>query len=131
MSSRNDDEIIDVASGEYLAFVAPLKPSAFRGDLCFGPSQSQNITFVNPREWIGNWQSVEPERALQEIARLYLQAYGPTTSEDFARWWWGGGGRVPAKKLFHSIERDPVGAFDGAGPLLVRRSSMIEPASSL
>lgn len=27
-----------------------LKPSAFRGDLCFGPSQGKNITFVNPKK---------------------------------------------------------------------------------
>ncbi len=83
---------------------SPLKPSAFRGDLCFGPSQGQQVTFVNPRTWIGAWQSIEPQLALQEIARLYLRAYGPATPEDFARWWWGGGGKVPAKKLFNSIE---------------------------
>src|SRR5436305_9996136 len=60
---------------------SPLKPSAFRGDLCFGPSQGQHVTFVNPRVWIGAWQSIEPQMALQEIVRLYLQAYGPATSE--------------------------------------------------
>ncbi len=83
---------------------SPLKPSAFRGDLCFGPSQGQQVTFVNPRAWLGDWQSSEPKQALQEIARLYLQAYGPATSDDFARWWWGGSGKVPAKKLFQSLE---------------------------
>src|SRR5215213_3957680 len=47
---------------------SPLKPSAFRGDLCFGPSQGQNVTFVNPKAWIGAWKSVDPETALQAIA---------------------------------------------------------------
>src|SRR5579883_2192307 len=28
---------------------SPLKPSAYRGDLCFGPSQGQSVTFVNPK----------------------------------------------------------------------------------
>src|SRR5215213_2474392 len=82
---------------------SPLKPSAFRGELCFGPSQGQNVTFVNPRVWIGAWQSIEPETALQDIARLYLQSYGPATREDFARWWWGGGGMTTAKRLFQSL----------------------------
>lgn len=85
---------------------SPLKPSAYRGDLCFGPNQEQSVTFVNPRAWVNAWQSIEPEPAFQEIARLYLQAYGPATSEDFARWWWGGRGRVPAKKLFQSMENE-------------------------
>src|SRR6266702_6597310 len=85
---------------------SPLKPSAFRGDLCFGPNQGQSITFVNPRAWLGTWQAIEPQLALQEIVRRYLQAYGPATPEDFARWWWGGRGKVPARKLFQSIEEE-------------------------
>src|SRR6266566_10078708 len=36
----------------------PLKPSAFRGELCFGPGQGQQVTFVNPRVWFGTWQEI-------------------------------------------------------------------------
>lgn len=79
---------------------SPLKPSAFRGDLCFGPSQGQQITFVNPRAWIGEWPTIEPEQAIRAIGRLYVQAYGPAKPENFARWWWGGGGKTQAKTLF-------------------------------
>jgi len=82
----------------------PLRQSALRGDLCFGPNQGQNVTFVNPRAWIGAWPSIEPEQALQELVRRYLRAYGPATAEDFARWCWDGGGRIQAKKLFHSMK---------------------------
>jgi len=81
-----------------------LKPSAYRGDLCFGPSQGQNVTFVNPKTWVGTWQSIEPEQALKHIAQLYLQTYGPATPEDFARWW---GGKITlAKKLFASMSNE-------------------------
>jgi Winged helix DNA-binding domain len=80
---------------------SPLKPSAYRGDLCFGPSQGQNVTFVNPKGWVGSWQSIEPEEALKHIVRLYLQTYGPATPEDFARWW--GGKITQAKKLFKAM----------------------------
>lgn len=82
----------------------PLKPSAYRGDLCFGPGQGQSATFMNPKVGIENWQSIEPEQALQEIARRYLQAYGPATSEDFAFWWGYQKGR--AKKLFQSMAEE-------------------------
>ena len=80
------------------------KPSAFRGELCFGPNQGRNVTFVNPRHWLGKWQPVDPETALQEIARRYLQAYGPSTPEDFVRWWWGNAALSVARELFGSLE---------------------------
>ncbi|MHB8598360.1 MAG: DNA glycosylase AlkZ-like family protein [Ktedonobacteraceae bacterium] len=76
----------------------PLRQSALRGDLCFGPNQGQNVTFVNPRAWIGAWQSIEPELALQELVRRYLRAYGPATAEDFARWCWGGVGEEESRQ---------------------------------
>jgi hypothetical protein len=63
---------------------------------------------------MGKWQSIEPYAALQEIARRYLQAYGPATPEDFARWWDGSAGIVPARKLFRSIE-DELEAVDVEG----------------
>ncbi len=78
------------------------KPSAWRGELCFGPNQGQNVTFVNPRHWCADWQPVEPYPALQEIARRYLHAYGPATPKEFALWW--GIGILPARELFKSIE---------------------------
>ena len=81
---------------------APLKPSAYRGELCFGPGQGQSATFMNPRSWIGEWQSIEPMLALQEIARRYLRAYGPANVNDFAFWW--GCGKTEAKKIFQSLE---------------------------
>jgi hypothetical protein len=84
----------------------PLKPSAFRGDLCFGPTRGQTVTFVNPRAWLGEWQSFEPEQAMQEIVRRYLRAYGPATPEDFARWWWGGKGKMSARTLFRSLAEE-------------------------
>ena len=109
------------------------KPSAWRGDLCFGPNQGQNFTFVRPSQWIGNaeknkWQSVEPYMALQEIARRYLRAYGPSTPEDFSRWWAGGFGFGigPAKKLFRSMEGE-LEAVDVEGWRAFALRSTLEP----
>jgi hypothetical protein len=63
-----------------------LKPAAYQGYLCFGPSQGQNVTFVRPDQWIGAWEDMDPAEALQELARRYLATYGPATRDDFARW---------------------------------------------
>jgi hypothetical protein len=83
---------------------SPLKPSAYRGELCFGPGQGKTVTFLNPRAWSGEWQAIEPQLALQDIARGYLRAYGPATSDDFRLWW--GCGKTLAKTLFHSIAEE-------------------------
>jgi hypothetical protein len=82
----------------------PLKPSAYRGELCLGPGQGKTATFMNPRGWIRNWQPIEPKQALQEIARRYLWAYGPATADDFAFWW--GYQKTLARKLFQSIAEE-------------------------
>lgn len=82
---------------------SPFKPPAFRGDLCFGPNQGRNITFVNPAKWIGKHPTLDTHEALQEIVRRYLAAYGPARLEDFSLWWWGGGGIGHARKLFKSM----------------------------
>ncbi len=83
---------------------SPLKPLAWRGDLCFGPSQGQNVTFVHPARWLGGWQEVEPHQALQEVARRYLRSFGPATPVDFAMWWGGNGVIGPSRNLFRSLQ---------------------------
>lgn len=80
---------------------ALLKPVAFQGNLCFGPDQGANVTFVNPAQWIGAWQPIDPQQAIQTVARRFLAAYGPATIDEFARWW----GMTPAqaKQVFRAL----------------------------
>jgi hypothetical protein len=78
------------------------KPSMFRGELCFGPSEGRTNTFVNPRKWLKAWREWEPQEAQREITRRYLRAYGPATPRDFG-FWWDGGGTAFGKKMFESL----------------------------
>ena len=73
-----------------------LKPAARSGRLCFGPNRGQSVTFVNPRQWVASWHEWDPHKAIVEMARRYLRAYGPATRGDFARWWgnWPGVGKA-------------------------------------
>lgn len=80
------------------------KPLAWRGELCFGPGNGQNATFVKPRGWIGSWQEIDPEIALQEVLRRYLLVYGPARVRNFQVWWWMSG--TAAKKAFNSIANE-------------------------
>ncbi len=63
-----------------------LKPLAFRGDLCFAPSEGQNVRFTRPDRWLGAFAPLDPDEATREVARRFLAAYGPATREDLARW---------------------------------------------
>lgn len=64
-----------------------LKPAAFRGLLCFGPQQGRNITFVRPDQWLGTWEELETDVALEEVFRRFLSAYAPASRAEVARWW--------------------------------------------
>jgi hypothetical protein len=66
---------------------AVLKPVAFQGMLCFGPSEGNRVTFVRPDQWIGGFDRPDPMESLREVAVRYLRTYGPATVEEFARWW--------------------------------------------
>jgi Winged helix DNA-binding domain len=80
------------AYGKKLAFSwgTILKPAAFTGRLCFGPSVGQRVQFTHPGSWLrAPGPRVEPEAAAAAITRRYLAAYGPATDRDFARWWGG------------------------------------------
>ena len=64
-----------------------LKPSAFRGELCFAPSDGQHVRFTHPDTWLPEAVEHDPQEALREVVRRYLGAYGPATRDDLSRWW--------------------------------------------
>jgi hypothetical protein len=63
-----------------------LKPAAFRGHLCFAPSDGRSVRFARPDQWLGPQTAVEVDEAAHAVARRYLGAYGPASREAFARW---------------------------------------------
>ena len=87
-----------------------LKPAAYQGYLCFGPSRGQNVTFVRPDQWLGTGRrlDLDSDVALKAIGRRYLGAYGPATYGDFALWWGGGAGRGQAKRMLRSLAGEIV-----------------------
>jgi len=69
-----------------------LKPAAFTGRLCFGPSLGQRVRFTRPDTWLAaEAPRVDSQAAAAAVTRRYLAAYGPATYHDFAKWWGGGG----------------------------------------
>jgi hypothetical protein len=74
------------------------KPLAFQGDLVFGPSRGQRVTFMRPEAASNRWAGVpEPEVAAPRAIAGYLGAFGPATVEEFGAWI--SRGRVARKEL--------------------------------
>jgi hypothetical protein len=68
-----------------------LKPIAWKGDLCFGPSQGSRVTFTRPDVASSRWAGVpDPEEAAPVAIVAYVGAYGPTTVDAFGNWLAGG-----------------------------------------
>ncbi len=82
-----------------------LKPSAHTGALCFAPSQGQNVTFVAPDKWLGSPLVIlDEDEALREVARRYLETYGPATPGSFGGWI--GMNESRSKRLFRELGDD-------------------------
>ncbi len=77
------------------------KQLAMHGDLCYGPSDGKDTTFIHPSAWIGPLKAPDPEASLHDILRHYLRVYGPARSRNFQVWWWMSG--ASAKKTFTAI----------------------------
>ena len=64
-----------------------LKPFGRQGLFVNGPPQGSEITYVRADRWLGGpLQAVEAGAARAEWLRRYLRAYGPASTQDYARW---------------------------------------------
>lgn len=75
-----------------------LKPLAFQGDLCFGPSRGNRVTFTTPEAASSAWRALpSADEAGPRAVLSYLDAYGPATVEGFRNWL--SRGRVSKRQL--------------------------------
>jgi Winged helix DNA-binding domain len=73
-----------------------LAPSA--DEICHGPPRGRNVTFVRCDAWLPHWRKEQPEAALAELVRRYLETYGPVRRDELEHW------------FAHAL---PAHAFDG------------------
>ena len=68
-----------------------LKPLAWQGDLCFGPSRGTRVTFRLPEDASSRWAGIpEPDEAAPQAIVAYFGAYGPASIDTFGNWLSGG-----------------------------------------
>jgi Winged helix DNA-binding domain len=64
-----------------------LKPLAWLGHLCNGPTQGGRVTFTRPDTWLREWRGLPPVPDAARIAiPAYLRAHGPATMATFHAW---------------------------------------------
>ena len=107
-----------------------LKPSARRGDLCFGPNRGRNVTFVRPDRWLRGLRRVDGEEARREVVRRFLSTYGPATADDLGRWL-GFRGAEP-KRMLRALEDElvEVEVAGGRASLLAADLDALKSASA-
>ncbi len=79
----------DPALGEQLSsgWGAVLKPLAWQGYLCHGPSQGNRVSFTRPDTWLKSWQGLpQPAEGARIVIPAYLAAHGPASIEAFDQW---------------------------------------------
>lgn len=103
-----------------------LKPAAYRGQLCFAEGEGARVRFTHP----GPVRQLEPAKALAELARRYLGAYGPATRDDFALWW-SGTSRAQSQRLLESLEVTPVDLEGARAYLLAGAARSVADARSV
>jgi hypothetical protein len=60
--------------------------AALEGIVCIGPDRGAKPTYVLVQDWIGQDRAPSPGAAQAELARRYLEAYGPARPGDLATW---------------------------------------------
>jgi hypothetical protein len=68
-------------TGMHLALTAVVA-----GIACLGPDRGKTTCLVRREDWLGKPPPFDRDRALAELARRYLGAFGPATDRDFAYW---------------------------------------------
>jgi hypothetical protein len=81
-----------------------LKPLAYQGDLCFGPSDGNRVTFMRPEAASPAWRGVPvPDQAAPRAIADYLGAYGPATVNSFSNWL--SRGRISKRQLLEWFDQ--------------------------
>jgi hypothetical protein len=72
---------LDQQTGMHIALTAVVS-----GVACLGPDRGAQTCLVRREDWLGGMPPFNRERALAELARVYLRGFAPATDRDFAYW---------------------------------------------
>ncbi|MGI8631962.1 MAG: winged helix DNA-binding domain-containing protein [Solirubrobacterales bacterium] len=102
------------------ALVHLLMAASLRGVIVRGPLLEGDHAYVLVRDWIGEPEPVDRDRALAELARRYLTGHGPASERDLANW--AGLGLRDVRAGLGAIGSELVTSDAGLHELSVRRA---------
>jgi hypothetical protein len=93
-----------------------LKPLAWMGLICNGPSRGNRVTFTSPRAWLPDWRGLpDPDAAARIAVTSYLRAYGPATAKTFDAWLTRGSSRSADVSRWFDAVADQLVTVDVEG----------------
>ena len=104
-----------------------LKPIAWQGMLCHGPSQGNKVTFTRPSSHLPDWGGVpEPEEAAATAVPAYLRAYGPASPETFDAWLTRSANRKAPLRSWFTDRGDDLATVDVEGEELYLNAADVD-----
>jgi hypothetical protein len=92
--------------GQWPRWQMALHQAAQDGLIVAGPPRGNRVTYVRTEDWLGPLEQVDGHAALREVCRRFLEAYGPATYVEFARWFYTR--PAAARELMASMDLEPV-----------------------
>jgi uncharacterized protein YukE len=100
------DRVMEAFQDRWPRWRQAISTTARAGVLCYGPNRGRKLTYTNPHRWLPGFKPMEGKKALAELVRRYLHAYGPATPQQFAKWL--GAPSDWARTLFEGVELEQV-----------------------
>jgi hypothetical protein len=108
---------LNTQTGMHIALTAVVS-----GIACLGPDRGKTACLVRREDWLGEPPPVDRDRALAELARRYLGAFGPATDRDFA--YWAGLPLRDVRTGLESISKEIEEVRVGDEPMLAPRGGL-------
>lgn len=101
-----NESVFPAFGGQFPRWQAALHRAAQDGLIVAGPPHGTRVSYVRTEDWLAPLESVDGEFALREVCRRFLQAYGPATHGEFARWFYTR--PSAARRLMASLDLEEV-----------------------
>jgi hypothetical protein len=113
----------EVAGHVASSWGAALKPLAWQGFLCNGPSLGTRVTFTRPQDVVADWTGLpDVDEAAARLIPAYLAAFGPASPATFDAWLVRGATSKPMLQQWFSDLGEQVTPVDVEGVALVARA---------
>jgi Winged helix DNA-binding domain len=114
---KSADVALNSQTGMHIALLAVVA-----GIACLGPDRAKTTCLVRREDWLPKPPPFNRDKALAELARRYLGAFGPAIDRDFA--YWSGLPLRDVRAALESISREIEEVSVGGQAMLVLRGAV-------